>query len=123
MIYRILADMVVVAHLLFILFALLGGVLIRWRSFFLYLHLPAAAWVVLISFKGWICPLTPLENQLRFEAGLEGYSGGFVEHYIIPLVYPVGLTPQLQVMLGLVAIAVNIAVYSLLFYYRRKEKL
>ncbi|MGR5471112.1 DUF2784 domain-containing protein, partial [Vibrio astriarenae] len=77
-----LADLVVILHHLFIIFALIGGVLVRWRSYMLFIHIPAALWVTVISFKGWICPLTPLENQLRQAAGDEGYPGGFVEHYI-----------------------------------------
>lgn len=122
MIYRVLADLVVVAHLLFIVFALLGGLLLLWRRSWVFIHLPAAIWVSLISFKGWICPLTPLENYLRTEAGAVGYGGGFVEHYIIALIYPVGLTPQLQMLLGVVAMLLNIGVYGLVFYYRRPEK-
>ena len=122
MIYRVLADLVVVAHLLFIVFALLGGLLLLWRRVWLIIHLPAAIWVSLISVKGWICPLTPLENFLRVKAGAGGYGGGFVEHYIIALIYPVGLTPQLQLILGVVALLVNIGIYGLVFYYRRIVK-
>jgi len=121
-IYRILADLVVVAHLLFIVFALLGGLLLLWRRAWVIVHLPAAVWVSLISFKGWICPLTPLENFLRIKAGAVGYGGGFVEHYIIAVIYPVGLTPQLQLLLGVVAMLLNIGVYGLVFYCRLPAK-
>jgi hypothetical protein len=116
MLYRILADLVVMAHLLFILFALLGGGLLLWRRYWLLVHLPAAIWVSLISFKGWICPLTPLENHFRIRAGQQGYGGGFVEHYIIPLIYPAGLTTQLQLILGIVALAINVVVYGWVLY-------
>lgn len=117
-----LADLVVVAHLLFIVFALLGGLLSLWRRGWVIVHLPAAVWVSLISFNGWICPLTPLENYLRVKAGAVGYGGGFVEHYIMAVIYPVGLTPQLQIILGVVAMLLNIGVYGLVFYFRRPPK-
>ncbi|MGR5529819.1 DUF2784 domain-containing protein [Vibrio alfacsensis] len=116
MIYRMLADLVVILHLLFIIFALSGGVLVRWRSYMLFIHIPAALWVTVISFKGWICPLTPLENQLRQAAGDEGYPGGFVEHYIIPIIYPVELRFDVQVLLGLAALGINIVIYALVYY-------
>ncbi|MGR5324468.1 DUF2784 domain-containing protein [Vibrio sp. DNB22_17_1] len=116
MIYRMLADLVVILHLLFIIFALIGGVLVRWRSYMLFIHIPAALWVTVISFKGWICPLTPLENQLRQTAGDEGYPGGFVEHYIIPIIYPVELRFDVQVLLGIAALGINIVIYALVYY-------
>ncbi|MGR5448843.1 DUF2784 domain-containing protein [Vibrio campbellii] len=116
MIYRMLADLVVMLHLLFIIFALIGGVLVRWRSYLLFIHIPAALWVTVISFKGWICPLTPLENQLRQAAGDEGYPGGFVEHYIIPIIYPVELRFDVQVLLGIAALGINIVIYALVYY-------
>ena len=122
MIYRVLADLVVILHLLFIIFALLGGGLVLWRGYMLFAHLPAALWVAVVSFKGWICPLTPLENQLRQAAGGEGYPGGFVEHYIIPIIYPVGLRFDIQVLLGVVAVLINIVVYLLVYYgYRHRQ--
>ncbi|AJR05257.1 DUF2784 domain-containing protein [Photobacterium gaetbulicola] len=117
MIYRMLADLVVILHLLFIIFALLGGSLVLWRGYMLLVHVPAALWVAVISFKGWICPLTPLENQLRQAAGGEGYPGGFVEHYIIPVIYPVGLRFDVQFLLGMVAIGINIVIYALVYYW------
>ncbi|MGR5519997.1 DUF2784 domain-containing protein [Vibrio sp. PNB22_4_2] len=116
MIYRMLADLVVILHLLFIIFALIGGVLVLWRSYMLFIHIPAALWVTVISFKGWICPLTPLENQLRQAAGDEGYPGGFVEHYIIPIIYPVELRFDVQVLLGIAALGINIVIYALVYY-------
>lgn len=117
MIYRMLADLVVIIHLVFIVFALLGGLLVLWRSYMLFVHVPAALWVAMISFKGWICPLTPLENQLRHAAGGEGYPGGFVEHYIIPIIYPAGLSFDVQVLLGIAALGINIAIYAFVYYW------
>ena len=111
MFYRLLADLVVVTHLVFIVYALFGGLLGLWRKWSLFVHLPAAAWIAIIEFQGWICPLTPLENSLRSAAGSSGYAAGFVEHYLIPFIYPPELTRTIQVMLGGVAIALNLAVY------------
>lgn len=119
MIYRVLADLVVTLHLMFIIFAVLGGLLVLWRGYVLLIHIPAVIWVAVISFKGWICPLTPLENQLRQAAGGEGYSGGFVEHYIIPVIYPVGLRFDVQVVLGIAAVGINIGIYALVYYWYR----
>ncbi|WP_316151839.1 DUF2784 domain-containing protein [Cupriavidus sp. BIC8F] len=114
-----LADLVVIVHGLFILFVVAGGLLVlRWPRV-AWLHLPAAAWGVLIEWSGWICPLTPLENTLRQAAGQAGYSGGFVERYLLPLIYPAGLTPAVQLWLGAVVLAVNLAVYAL--WWRRRR--
>ena len=111
MFYRLLADLVVVAHLVFIVYALFGGLRGLWRKWSLWVHLPTAVWIAVIEFQGWICPLTPLENMLRSAGGASAYEAGFVEHYLIPVLYPPGLTRTMQVMLGGVAIAVNVAVY------------
>ena len=111
MIYYFLADLVVVIHLLFVFFVMLGGLLVlRWRIF-AWIHIPAVFWAVLIEFSGWICPLTPLENHLRIKGGSSGYATGFVEHYIIPLLYPSQLTRKLQVFLGLLVLVVNLVIY------------
>jgi len=112
--YRLLADGVVAVHALFIVFVVLGGFLAwRWR-WVAALHLPCAAWGVLIEFRHWICPLTPLENHLRAKAGAQGYEGGFIEHYLLPVIYPGGLTPQAQLVLGGAALAVNLVAYGVL---------
>ena len=119
-----LADLVVIVHGLFILFVVAGGLLVlRWPRV-AWLHLPAAAWGVLIEWSGWICPLTPLENTLRQAAGQAGYSGGFVERYLLPLIYPAGLTPAVQLWLGLIVLVVNVTVYAAVYarWWRRRHR-
>jgi hypothetical protein len=113
MILRLAADAVLVIHLAFVVFVLVGGVLVLRRGIWALVHLPAVAWGTYTELCGTICPLTPLENSLRRSAGAAGYDGGFVEHYLIPLIYPAGLTPRVQVVLGLVVLAVNVPVYAL----------
>jgi Protein of Unknown function (DUF2784) len=109
--YRLLADLVVALHLVFVVFAVLGGLLaIRWPRM-VWLHLPAAGWAALIEFAGWTCPLTPLENRLRGLAGGAGYRGGFIEHYLLPVLYPSGLNRGVQLALGTLVLAVNAVVY------------
>ena len=113
MVYHILADLVVGVHALFVAFVVVGGLLaLRW-PWVAALHLPAAVWGALIEFQGWICPLTPLEKSLRAAAGQAGYEGGFIEHYLLPVLYPPGLTRSVQLVLGSVVIAVNLVVYAL----------
>ena len=120
--YGIFADIVVLIHLAFVLFAVLGAVLvIRWRWVF-WLHLPAVFWAIWIELTGGICPLTPLENWLRRRAGQGGYPGDFVEHYLLPVLYPVGLTRKIQILLGLVVISINAALYGYIFFQHRRRK-
>jgi hypothetical protein len=107
-----MADLVVLIHFAFVLFVVFGGLLVlRWRRV-MYLHLPAAVWGAFIELAGGICPLTPLENSLRRSAGLAGYEGGFVEHYILPVLYPAGLTRGVQLTLGMLVIGINVAIYG-----------
>lgn len=108
---RLLADLVVVLHLGFILFVVLGGVLVRWRRWAAAVHLPCAAYGAAIEVWGWTCPLTPLENRLRVLGGERGYAGGFIEHYLVPLVYPEPLTPRTQLLLAIGVVAVNGGAY------------
>lgn len=118
MAYRILADLVVGAHALFVAFVVLGGLLaLRW-PWAAAAHLPAAVWGALIELRGWICPLTPLEKSLRASAGQAGYEGGFIDHYLLPVLYPTGLTRGVQLVLGAVVIAVNLVVYGLVLWRR-----
>ena len=110
--YRILADVVVGIHALFVAFVMLGGLLALRRPWVAALHLPAAVWGALIELRGWICPLTPLEKSLRASAGEAGYQGGFIEHYLLPVLYPAGLTRNVQLVLGAAVIVVNVAIYA-----------
>jgi hypothetical protein len=120
MVYRILADMVVGVHALFVVFVVAGGLLaLRW-PWAAAAHLPAAVWGTLIEFRGWICPLTPLEKSLRASAGQAGYEGGFIDHYLLPVLYPSGLTQSVQLVLGSLVIAVNVVVYGLLLRRRAR---
>ena len=120
--FRLLADLVVLLHLGFVLFVVAGGVLVaRWPRL-AWAHLPAAAWGVAIELGGWVCPLTPLEIWLRRRGGEAGYAGGFVEHYVLPVLYPGALTPAVQVVLGLLVLAVNAAVYAWVWRRRRKGR-
>ncbi|UCH20761.1 MAG: DUF2784 domain-containing protein [Deltaproteobacteria bacterium] len=121
MAYRLLADFVVVIHLAFIIFVVLGGLLvIRWPRL-MWIHIPAASWGALIEFAGWICPLTPLENWLRFRSGMAGYAGGFIERYILPVLYPLNLTREIQFVMGAVVILVNFIAYGILFIRCRSK--
>ena len=121
-VYRFLADAVVVIHLGFVLFVVLGGVLVLRRPKLMWLHLPAAAWGALIEFGGWICPLTPLEHHLRDLGRQEGYAGSFVEHYITHVMYPAGLTRGMQIAIGVFVLAVNGFVYWRVFTRRRRAR-
>jgi hypothetical protein len=113
--HRFLADLLLLLHLAFVAFVVLGGLLLlRWRRL-IWLHLPAAIWGVAIMFGGWICPLTPLENRLRRMAGEAGLEGGFIEHYLLPVIYPSGLTHEVQVALGLFALILNLLIYCLVW--------
>ncbi|MEQ1794457.1 MAG: DUF2784 domain-containing protein [Nitrospira sp.] len=108
----LLADAVLLLHLAFVLFVLFGGLLaLRWRSI-LWVHLPAVFWGAFVEFSGWICPLTPLENWLRTQGGEDGYQSDFVMHYVLPLLYPEGLTQEVQLLLGAIVVAVNLAIYG-----------
>jgi len=114
MFYRLLADTIVLAHAAFVVFVTGGGVLAwRWRAV-AWVHVPCALWGAAVELGGWICPLTPLENALRARAGVQGYAGGFIEHYVIPTLYPVGLTRSGQVLLGTLVVVVNLLAYGVL---------
>jgi hypothetical protein len=118
--YRVLADAVAILHAAFVVFVIVGGLLvIRWRRI-AALHIPAAVWGAAIEFGGWVCPLTPLENFLRGRAGEAGYAGGFVEHYVLRTLYPEGLTRTIQWGLGLLVIIVNAVAYGYIVRARRR---
>lgn len=121
--YVLLANLVLILHATFILFVLFGGLLVFWHRRIAWLHLPAAIWGMLIEFRGWICPLTYLENDLRAAAGGSEYSSGFIDHYLVPLVYPAQLSPSIQVMLGLAVLFVNAVIYTLVWKTRDQRTL
>jgi hypothetical protein len=119
-IYRVCADVVLIIHLGFVGFVVFGAILVlRWPRL-MGLHIAAVAWGVLIEFTGMICPLTPLEVSLRQSGGQAGYPGGFIEHYIVAVLYPVGLTRELQIWLGIAALVPNVLAYAYFFLRRRR---
>jgi hypothetical protein len=120
--YGLFADAVLLAHAAFVAFVVLGGFFVlRWPRL-AWVHLPVVAWGAGIEFAGGICPLTPLENNLRARAHEQGYAGGFVEHYVFGLLYPEGLTREVQILLGLGVVALNGAVYAWLWHRRRRAR-
>jgi hypothetical protein len=113
MISKLTADAVVLLHLAFILFVAVGGLFVlRWPRL-AWAHVPAIVWGALIELAGWICPLTPVENRLRAAAGESTYTGGFIDRYIMPIVYPAGLTRGMQLVLGTTVIIVNLVIYGI----------
>lgn len=121
MISRIAADTILLLHLAFTLFTVLGGVLVLRRPSLLWVHLPAVLWGVVIEWADWVCPLTPLENFLRGQGGEAGYAGGFIEHYVVRLLYPENLTIKLRYLLGLALVAANLIIYGYIFLARRRR--
>ena len=113
--FRALADATVVLHLGFVLFVVLGGLIVaRWRRV-AWVHLPAAAWAAWVEFADWVCPLTPLENWLREQGGGTTYSSSFIEHYLLPILYPESLSRELQWVLGGAVLVINAFVYIVVF--------
>jgi hypothetical protein len=121
MLNQIAADFIVFLHFLFILFVVFGGLLLFKWKWAAWLHVPAAVWGALIEFVGWVCPLTPLENKLRLAGGDEPYSVSFIEQYIAPLVYPSGLTRDIQVELGIGVVVINVVIYAVFFLKRSRQ--
>lgn len=109
--YRLAADLILVFHLVFIVFALFGGLLCLHRARWAWLHLPAMTWGIWIEWSGGICPLTPLENRFRHLASEPGYHESFIEHYLVPLIYPEQLNPSIQWILGAVLLLINLIIY------------
>jgi hypothetical protein len=117
--YALAADAVLVLHLGFVLFVGLGGLLaLRWPRI-AWIHIPSAVWGAAIEFAGWICPLTPIENDLRARAGESPYTGDFVARYLLPVIYPEGLTRDAQIVLGLGVVILNTAIYVVVFRRHR----
>lgn len=120
-IYLILAELTVLLHFLFVVFVAIGALLLlRWPKL-IWLHLPALFWGIYIQFSGGYCPLTPLEKTFRQLAGMQGYEGGFVNHYLIPIIYPPGLTHEMQIMIGIGLIVLNVLIYAVLIYRHRQR--
>lgn len=122
--YALYADLVVLLHLVFVLFVLFGGLLtLQWPRV-AWLHLPAAAWGATVEFTGWICPLTPLEYWLRAQGGGTLHEGDFLQRLLLPLLYPEGLTRQIQLVLGIIVLIVNASVYGWLWHrsFPRRHK-
>lgn len=115
MLYALLADLTLLLHTTFILFVVIGGALVFWRRGIAWLHIPCALWGIVIELQGWVCPLTYLENDLRAAAGSSGYSGGFIDHYLVPVIYPSGLTTDTQFLLGIAVLLVNAIIYTLVW--------
>lgn len=121
MLYRLLADVIVLLHLSYVLFVLLGGLLaLKWPRA-VWLHVPAVIWGAIVEFTGWICPLTPLENWLRAQGGEAGHEGDFILRYVLPLLYPDALTHDIQLVLGAVVLVINGLVYGWLWRYHWKS--
>lgn len=121
MTFRILADLVLTVHALFVAFVVFGGLLALWKPRLAFWHWPALAWGAMVVGMGWICPLTPLEVSLRQRAGQEGYAGGFIEHYLLGLIYPEGITRSTQIVLAASLVVGNIVVYTLWARRRRAQ--
>ena len=121
MIARLLADMVLLLHVAFILFALSGGLIILWKRWVVWIHLPVLLWASVVNLAGWTCPLTPLENRLRALAGQAGYEGGFVEHYVVPLVYPDVMFRDLEMVSELAVLACNVLTYAFVIHRIRRH--
>ena len=120
--WALLADAVVVLHVGFVIFAVLGGLLVlRWPRV-AWAHVPAAIWAALVELAGWMCPLTPLEQWLRLRAGSTAYTGDFVEHYVLPVLYPDWLTRPTQLALGALVVVLNVAAYAAVFRLRRARR-
>ena len=111
MLLSLLADLVLVVHATFILFVVLGGLLLLWQPRIAWVHIPCAIWGAWVELAGWICPLTPLEVDLRTRAGEIGYEGGFIERYVPAALYPQRLTREIQIGLGIAVVVVNVIIY------------
>ena len=123
MFYRIAADTLLIVHLAFIVYVVFGGVLairVRWSP---YAHLPAAAWGAFVELSNRICPLTVWENNLRGLAGDSGYTTSFVDHYLLPVIYPAGLTRDVQIGLAALVVLANVAIYGWIWRRRRNARI
>ena len=116
-----LADLVLIVHTLFIIFVVFGGlVVLKWYKI-IWVHIPCALWGALIEFLGWICPLTYLENYFREIGNANYYETSFIQHYLLPIIYPTGLTTDIQILLGTIVIVINLIIYCIVWRYRHEE--
>ena len=122
MIYRIAADFVLMTHFAFIVLVVAGGLIVFRYAWFAWIHIPAASWGAFIELTGRICPLTTLENYLRIRAGQEGYANSFIEQYILPVIYPAGLTRQVQFVLAGIVVTVNVIIYATILLRKREAR-
>jgi hypothetical protein len=121
MTFRLLADATVLLHLAFVLFVVCGGLLVLWRPWIAWIHVPAAVWGAWVEFSGWICPLTPLENWLRTQGGRTTYDSSFVDYYIVPTLYPASLTRDTQLVFGGFVVVVNAVAYAIVLRRRSRH--
>jgi hypothetical protein len=119
-VYNVLANVIVLAHFLFIAFVVCGGLLVIYWPRLAFVHLPAAVWGTVVEIFGWVCPLTPLENHFRLLAGNSSYNGDFINRYLIPVIYPENLTNEFQQLLGGIVIVVNVIFYTIAIRKHRK---
>ena len=122
MMYRFLAEVTLATHSVFIAFVVIGGFLAIRFPRVAWAHIPCAIWGALIEFAGWVCPLTPLENLLRRASGEAGYTGGFIERYLLPIIYPGDLTREFQFLIGITAVGLNLVAYSIVLRGRKKTR-
>lgn len=122
MLDQVLADLVLIVHVVFIGFVIFGGLLAIWWRPVMWLHVPTVIWTIMLEFFGWICPLTPLEKTLREAAGSTAYAGSFVEHYLVLLLYPPGLTREVQLVLAAAVLLINLVVYGFVWRLQRQGK-
>jgi hypothetical protein len=122
MFYRILADLVVMGHFAFVLFVIFGGFFVLWPKRVAWIHVPCVLWAIIIELAGWICPLTPLEIMLRRKGEALAYKSGFIEHYILPVLYPTVLTRRLQITIGFLVFAINLGIYGWVLYRTWRHK-
>lgn len=120
-IYLLLAELTVLLHFLFVIFVAVGGLLLLIWPKLIYLHLPAVMWGIYIQFSGGYCPLTPLEKTFRQLAGMQTYEGGFINQYLMPIIYPRGLTYEMQILIGIGLILLNIVIYTIFIYRQRRR--
>lgn len=122
MIYRLAADLVLVAHFAFIVLVVAGGLLVLRYSWFTWIHIPAACWGAFVELTGRLCPLTIMENYFRLRAGQQGYTVSFIEQYVLPIIYPAGLTRDIQLLLAGIVIVINVIIYATILLRRRSAK-